>query len=459
LIEIPRALIRTFRGIVRQSLLIESPRDGSLPVQLHAGRDGFTLQACRGNRAVGYHVSQQQPTLDAAVRLSDLMELEGSGTDRAVLDRSADAVRARWHSAGVPRTTEFALVAQDRLSAFPELPAEMTPLPATFVAALGEAARAVAESSTRYALAAVCLRGARGQVVATDGRHLLVQGGFPLPWSEDLLVPRVPAFACKPLLEADPVAVGRTASHVAVTAGPWTFALAIDADARYPDVDCVIPRRLGTRLALHADDVAFLQEVLPNLPGDQEENAAITLDLASPPALRAREGTDGPATEVQLTQSSVSGPALAIVMNRAYLQRAVRLGFCELLFASPDKPIVVRDEKRTYLWMPLSAASAILPGPNVACITSWPTNGVDVPATSKPPRRISPMADRSADAAPPAPPARNGSTERMPTLDDLFAEAEAIRALLQEVHTRLTRLGGGLKALRKHGRALQAVRT
>ena len=64
------------------------------------------------------------------------------------------------------------------------------------------------------------------------------------------------------------------------------------------------------------------------------------------------------------------------------------------------------------------------------------------------------MADRPVDNAPPA---RNGSTERVPTLDDLFAEAEAIRNLLQESQTRLARLGGGLKSLRKHGRALLAA--
>ena len=56
-----------------------------------------------------------------------------------------------------------------------------------------------------------------------------------------------------------------------------------------------------------------------------------------------------------------------------------------------------------------------------------------------------------------SPPPRNGAVERVPTLDDLFAEAEALRGLLQESQSRVARLGGGLKSLRKHGRALQAA--
>ena len=456
MIEIPRALVRTFRGILRQSVLAESPRDGSLPIRIQSGPAGLLLEACRGHVALRYEHPGGQSTAEVVLALSGLMGFEGTTNEVVVIDPVAPAkARARWHNAGVPRSLELTCIPPDRVSPFPDMPSEMEPLPGTFVVALGEAAHTAASFSTRYALNTVCLRGKHGQVVATDGRQLLIQGGFPLPWPNDVLVPRVLAFASRPLSGIEEVAIGRTDAHVVVRAGPWTFALGIAADARFPDVECVIPRRSSTRLTLHPEDTTVLREVLPNLPGDKEDTAPITLDLTNPPVVRAREGNEGPAAEVELPQSIVSGPALRVVIDRRYLHRAARLGFTEVLIASADKPLVARDDLRTYLWMPLSPNSAIAPGPDVARVTSWPTNGT--PAPSSPPtpkRRIEPMADRPIENGSPP---RNGTADRVPTLDDLFNEAEALRGLLQESQTRLARLGGGLKSLRKHGRALQAA--
>ena len=63
------------------------------------------------------------------------------------------------------------------------------------------------------------------------------------------------------------------------------------------------------------------------------------------------------------------------------------------------------------------------------------------------------MADRPSETSPPT---RNGSAG-VPSLDDLLAEAEAMRGLLQESQSRLARLGSGLKLLKRQGKALQAA--
>lgn len=47
-------------------------------------------------------------------------------------------------------------------------------------------------------------------MVATDGRQILIQGGFGLPWEGDLLVRATPLFASKGLPRDRPVRVGRT---------------------------------------------------------------------------------------------------------------------------------------------------------------------------------------------------------------------------------------------------------
>ena len=82
------------------------------------------------------------------------------------------------------------------------VPPEMELVPGAVLLGLDAVAplkkgRTAARESTRYGLSLVQLRGRAGEVVATDGRCLLVQGGFPLPWPEDVLVPRVAAFGMR----------------------------------------------------------------------------------------------------------------------------------------------------------------------------------------------------------------------------------------------------------------------
>ena len=107
-------------------------------------------------------------------------------------------------------------------------------MPDGFVVALDEATRTTAKESSRFALSRMQLRGRPGQVVATDGKQLLIQGGFRLPWIDDVLVARISAFGLRELSEQSPVAVGRIEGHVAVRAGRWTFWLAIDPASRFP---------------------------------------------------------------------------------------------------------------------------------------------------------------------------------------------------------------------------------
>jgi hypothetical protein len=117
---------------------------------------------------------------------------------------------------------------------------------------------------------------------------LSVQEGFPLPWSEDVLIPALPLFVSRDLPTEGPLAIGRTASHVSLRMGLWTFHLEIDAGGRYPDASTVIPRTDTTvsRLHLAEEDAGFLRHVLPRLPGDKDQWSPITLDLGQQVVLR-----------------------------------------------------------------------------------------------------------------------------------------------------------------------------
>jgi hypothetical protein len=92
---------------------------------------------------------------------------------------------------------------------------------------LDAAVRTTAPEGYRTALTRLLLRGKPGEIVATDGRQLLIQGGFRFGWPEDVLVPRLPVFGHRDLTFTDPARLGRTASHVGLSLGPWTFLLAV----------------------------------------------------------------------------------------------------------------------------------------------------------------------------------------------------------------------------------------
>src|SRR5262249_31125321 len=159
----------------------------------------------------------------------------------------------------------------------------------------------------RFAVQNLQLRGARGALVATDGRQLLVQEGFPFPWREDVLVPALGAFGCRELPQDAPVSVGKTDTHVCVEVRPWTFHLALTKAGRFPDVEHAIPARTGsvTTCRLSPEDAAFLAKALPRLPGRGDDHEPVTVDCNGRLAVRARAEGQERVTELVLSRSEV----------------------------------------------------------------------------------------------------------------------------------------------------------
>ncbi len=234
--------------------------------------------------------------------------------------------------------------------------------------------------------------------------------------------------------------------------------LSIDSNSRYPDAQAVIPRTvsIAARLVLDEQDAAFLTSVLPKLPGVRDFNAAITLDLDRPPAVRARSEGSEQVTEVLLVRSTTSGPPLCLCIDRRHLHRSITLGFRELQAVSADAPVVLRDDRRTYLWVPFDKKKALPPGADV--IRVGPADGAAL--TPSPP----PTIRKEPDMPPPPnngqPP--EGTRPRDPQLEkweieDVIAEAEALRSVLQDANGRTVRLLAALKHQRRQSRAVRAA--
>jgi hypothetical protein len=452
-IALPRALVRQFRAVLRRSLLDQEPR-GSWPLVLcQADKNGLTLQACQGDRALRYHRDGVHPPESIAFRASMLAEFEGRREDLVELEQIAFGKgRARWKDGGVPRIIDLETVVPDSVPPFPDLPRQFTPMPAGFLQALDEAVKTTARESARFALGRLQLRGKAGEIVATDGRQLLVQGGLALPWTDTVLVPRLSVTG--DLAGEGDVAVGRTKTHMALKIGPWTFLLSIDTQSRFPDVDAVIPSSKEKVTVLHLDalDALFLAANLPKLPGGDEDSSPVTLDLHDPIALRSQHEKQG-ASELVLARSKITGPPTRLCMNRHYLVRAVKLGFDQVEVLAKDRPVVCRDGSRVYLWMPLDHTTALSPAADTHRIHS--TEGSPSPITIKPERRKRLMRTPQTNGQPESG-STNGTTEpERWGIAEVIAETETLRGLLQDASVRSARLLAALKHQRRRSRAVQ----
>ena len=360
MIEIPRSMLRQFRAVLRRSgSPLEAQREVSA-VRCRTGSAGLALEAVRTEVAIRCQTEGSRPEMALTFPVSLLAQVEGRKDDPVTLERVSDSAgRARWAENGVPRVAEFELVSPDSVLAFPDVPRRFTPMPPKFGPALAEVIRTTARESVRYALTRVQLRGKDGSLVGTDGRQLLLQRGFTFPWSEDLLVPAITALTGKELLEQGPIGLGRTKGHVALRLGPWTFLLAIDTTGHFPNVDAVIPKARGPacRLVLDPADAESVARVLSKLPSKSEEQA-VTLDLATPPAIRFRVN-EGPVTEVGLPRSTASGKPVRLVSDRRFLLRALELGFGEIHVQDAETALCCRDAERMYVWMPLGKSAAL----------------------------------------------------------------------------------------------------
>jgi hypothetical protein len=470
-ITLTRRQARGLRGVFRRHIL--GPARGPAPPLVFRAEG---LKVCAHYRyaglAVGHEFDAHSPR-DGTVLLplDALTEFEGRDETAVTIEGVAPGrTSVRWVDRGVPQARDYDVPAVEALAPFPEPPTSWSACPAALLDALAEASRTGADDTARYALDCLQIKAADGahEVVATDGHQLLVQGGFPLPWPGDVLVRRSPVFACKALPRDRPLSVGRTATHVVLRAGAWTLFLEVVTGTRFPDVSRALPApgSATTRVRLDPDDARFLLAALDRLPGGDDVNAPATLDVNGQIAVRAR-GAGGPATELVLARSSSDGPPLRLDSNRAFMGRALRLGFDAIELTDPSSPAVCRSGRSVYAWQPLDPGPAPGLDDDVTRITSDTAGpqGPTVPVETTPRRAAmngsNPTGRSSADTAHsngvgPAAGATNNHGVS-PGLAALIAEADALHAALGDARTRAAKLAGALRRYRRRERLVAST--
>jgi hypothetical protein len=464
MIEITRSLARQLSSVLRRCY--RKPFHSGVPVvEFAAGAEGLHVRVVNGEVAAEYRQAGTYRPAKIALPLDALAAMQGRDEGVVILESgSASQTVARWQDAGVPQAMAFVVPEPNTRPAFPESPETFVRNTKELLTALDTAARTVANDSTRYALQRLQLRGKSGQVVGTDSKQLFIQGGFDFGFEEDLLVPRALAFGCPELGSAEAIEIGRTKSSVAIRVGAWTIALAIDTDGQYPQVDEVIPKsaRSTAVCRFSPDDAEFLVRSLPRLPGKDDFNQPVTVDLNGHVAVRAKSADQPQTTEIELSRSEYTGHAVRLNLNRDNLIRALQLGFRELAVVNADTPLVCRDGDRTYVMMPLSKSDALPATDDPLRIR---TDSIDRPMKIfKPKQRTTtamntPSSNGSVnghDAAPRQLKAGTAETNRI-GMATLIADAEALKDALRLSYDRAGRLCASLKRNRKQSRLVAST--
>jgi hypothetical protein len=467
MITFTRRQARCLRGVLRRARLGVAHK-GPLPLLLIRS-DGPKLRARYryAGLAVEYATGGDiGPGGAVALPLDALADIEGKDEAPVILEAAApDRTAARWADRGVPQRREYTVTPADTLAPFPDPPATWSEALPALLGALAEASATAADDSPRYGLSCLRLGGSGGEVAATDGRQLLIHGGFDFPWEGDRLVRRSPAFAANALPRDRALHVGATGTHVVLRAGPWSLFLEIQAGVRFLRVEEAVPASgsAAARLRLDPGDATFLAAALGRLPGAEQVNAPVTVELNGRVAVRARGGSGGPATELELSRSDYTGAAARVATDRRLLDRAVALGFTMVEVSGPAAPLVGRDGPRTYAWQPLAETAVVEPSGDVERITSAAADARRANSPANPADGAGatcPRGDRPATGPGPADPSpAAGAGLGGAGLAGLIAEAEALAAGLAGARARAGRLAVALRRHRRRERQLAATLT
>jgi hypothetical protein len=472
-ITITRRQALRLRSVFRRAFGTRGPGPA---VCFTAGVGTLSVKARFGDMAVEYTEPRDGTAETLWLPFQALGDFEGKKDEPVHIEPTGNGhVTVQWRDRGVPQLVRYDSVEPPDAGKFPSSPADFAENPPGLLKALVDAGDTTDPDSTRYALACIQLC-AEGSVGATDGRQLLVQGGFTFPWQEAVLIPRSKFATSAELPRDQPVLVGKTGDWVAFRVGPWTFYMAINKEGRFPDLSRQIPRltEATARCQLSPTDAEFLAQTLPSLPTDDVYNHPVTVELNGSIAVRARAADQPKPTEILLTSSTWSGESIRLHTNRKYLARAAKLGFRELLVYGNKVPVLCHDENRQYVWALLDPESAIVPAEDAIRILSSGANS-EAPVTQpRTRRRVSPVPEPATNPNGSAASNGNGQTNghatktngqarrntpkvRQQDLAGLIQQAETLRTVLRETLVKTNELLKGLKRHRRQSRALEST--
>ena len=474
-LTLPRRTLHSFRLVLKKHLSLKG-RDAGPPVHVHAGTDGGTrvTTIAPDGRGVSFGIPGNRPPADLVLPfnlLADAGAAKAGDIALAEADGGA-AVVANWDERGVPRSARGTTSRKDRdrAAAFapPAVEELMDPGPG-FATALRHATASTDTDSGRYALGCVRLDPHAGWVEATDSHCLLIARGFSFPWEEPVLLPAPHALGCSQVKESGVrvarVTDGAKVPFVVLSAGDWTLWAPEARDARFPDLDRVVPGGPGLGVvSLSAADAAFLADRLDRLPGAGDERRPVTLEVRDGAFLVRAAEEGGEPVELATASSDVTGEAIAVA-DRRFLARALAAGCSRIAPHGPEEPVCCDtpgEGGTTVVFATLAGESVAAEGAVRLAAEPSPAPAAVEPESAPPsvpfrtPSELPAVTRTRSDApAAPAAPAPEALIERTAaltaTLSDAAAQARSLAADLRKLKKRDREVSAALGSLKRLG--------
>jgi hypothetical protein len=458
LITLSRKQVQKIRSVFRRGLGVTA-RSQAPAVVLAAAQESLSVRTQNGDVAIEHRTSGEFQPETLVIPFRALADCEG-GRDHPVAFRQEGVhIIAEWSEAGIPQVVRFD---PEEAPPFPAAPDRMESNPAGLMPALRAAVETADEVESRFAINCLRLRGKRGQIASTDSRQLLLQEGFKFPWKGDLLIPAARVLLCSDFAGQGETQIGRTEDWIALRSGPWTVYLRIAKEKRFPKVEHVVPDPSRAIATLRLSDAAaeFLGEALKHLPAAEELHSPVTLDLNGHVAIRAKAQDQAKFTEVLLTGANHSGQSIRVSANRHYLAWAAAQGFREFYFFGGGAPACCKDERRTFVWVPLESDPSAAEGENAPAESAVSQESVAEP-NAEPERPISPTPAEVDGDSRAAAPSANGSAHpngsEPVSIEEVIRQSEQLKQTLRQAQTQLGELVSALKLHRRRSRLVRST--
>jgi hypothetical protein len=260
--------------------------------------------------------------------------------------------------------------------------------PANFGETLRQAFETSSTDSSRFVLQGAYLdveQPGCHTIVSTNGRSLFAANSFSFDLKQSLNLMRHKFLLWPEFLEGESqLAVQPShAGWVQLNTPRWTC-LVKQIDGRFPNWRQVVPQDTEgwTKVQLSATAIAQLLNLSTKLPRDDTEYRTLQLRVGQELRLEGRNQEDKELTSVVIGEVKITGRPVMTVLNREYLQKALRCRLNELAILDELSPLVFSHQGKRMIVMPVRLAGQTEPK-SASQPTPQPTPTSDQPAEER----------------------------------------------------------------------------
>ncbi len=436
----------------------------SLPVLEHlrvtrTAAGAVTLQATDLDVTCTYQAAQPNAgePCDFLVPFAPLNQaVKGSKETVQLIAETDGPVRLRTFVGASPMEQSFAGVPVDEFPPAPLVTGKAVSLDATFRDSFRQALDCCSDEAGRHVIRHVCLdtRLAEGHyLAATNGRHLFCANSFQFDLKAPVLIPDQPFLRWNKFMEDGAIELSvkpptkNAGPWVQLKSGPWTF-IARSSDLEFPNWKQVVPAPKSTRTRIQFDPqaVATLLAGVPRLPGGDELNRPLTLEIAGNTLLVKAKTKDAPDwTCLTVGGATSTGKSVTISLNRDYLLKALRFGLTTVEIEDGLTPLDFYEGGRRMIVSPVRPQE---PPPEPKPVTPASSNPSpsETPASAPPsaPLEETPTAETKPTMPPTPTPPERGTRPVAPVNGETQSAFAAVVTHLDGVKTKLRDVMTGL---------------